>query len=156
MMRCNGDNVVPAPGRAHSLMQRDSSSQPVVGLVKPMWIIIRSAITGKLIDDCRPSDTADATMLRALPSTTSIRVELIMKDAAKWFKQRNADVCEMCSPPRIVQEAGLRLYGGRRLRPGWSLDLTVDDPETGKPWDLSDGKIRSKVVTLINEGKPFM
>ena len=63
---------------------------------------------------------------------------------------------EFDSPPRIVQEAGLRLYGGRRLRPGWSLDLTVSDPDTGKPWDLSDGKILTKSVNLITEGKPFM
>ena len=118
--------------------------------------IIRNAITGKLIDDCRPADTADADMFRRLPGPTSIRVELIMRDAAKWVKQKDSDVAELYSPPRIVQEAGLRSYGGRRLRPGWSLDLTVDDPETGKPWDLSDGKIRTKVVHLITEGKPFM
>ena len=74
----------------------------------------------------------------------------------KWFRQRDRDVSELYSPPRIVQEAGLRVYGGRRLRPGWSLDLTVNDPDTGKPWDLSDGKIRTKAVNLITEGKPFM
>ena len=117
--------------------------------------IIRDAITGKLIDDCRPDDTADAVMLRRLPLPTSIRVEVIMRDAAKWFRQKHADVVELYSPPRVVQEAGLRAYGGQRLRPGWSLDLTTDDPETGKPWDLGDGKTRTKVVSLINEGKPF-
>ena len=118
--------------------------------------IVRDAITGKLIDDCQPANTPDKTLFRQLPVPTTIRVELIMKDAAKWFRQKNADVAEMYSPPRIVQEAGLRVYGGRRLRPGWSLDLTVNDPETGKPWDLSDGKIRTKAVNLITEGKPFM
>ena len=118
--------------------------------------IIRDAITGKLIDDCRPADTPDSTLLRQLPLPTTIRVELIMRDAAKWFRQKGADVAELYSPPRVVQEAGLRVYGGRRLRLGWSLDLTVDDPETGKPWDLSDGKIRTKVMHLIAEGKPYM
>ena len=118
--------------------------------------IIRNALTGKLIDDCRPDDTPDADLFRALPERTTIRVELIMRNAAKWFRQLGPDVVELYSPPRIVQEAGLRTYGGRRLRPGWSLDLTVDDPETGKPWDLSDGKIRNKVMKLINEGKPYM
>ena len=29
------------------------------------------------------------------------------------------------------------------------------DPETGEPWDLSDGKIRTKVTHLIAEGKPY-
>ena len=76
-----------------------------------------------------------------------------MKEAAKWYRQRDSDVCD--SPPRVVQEAGLRSYGGRQLRPGWSLDLTVNDPETGKPWDLSCGKIRTKVVQFIAEGKPY-
>ena len=118
--------------------------------------IVRDAITGKLIDDCQPANTPDKTLFRQLPVPTTIRVELIMKDAAKWFRQKNADVAEMYSPPRIVQEAGLRVYGGRRLRPGWSLDLSVNDPETGTPWDLSDGKIRTKAVNLITEGKPFM
>ena len=54
-----------------------------------------------------------------------------------------------------MREAGLRAYGGKRLKPGWSLDLTTDDPETGKPWNLVDGKIRAKATKLINEGKPF-
>ena len=118
--------------------------------------IIRNAITGKLIDDCRPDDVPDVDLHRLLTVPTCIRVELIMRDAAKWFMQKGPDVFELYSPPRIAQEAGLRAYGGRRLRPGWSLDLTVDDPETGKPWDLSDGKIRTKVMKLINEGKPYM
>ena len=41
------------------------------------------------------------------------------------------------------------------MKPGWSLDLTVDDPETGKPWDLADGKVRAKATNLILDGKPF-
>ena len=42
------------------------------------------------------------------------------------------------------------------MRPGWSLDLTTNDPETGEAWDLGDGKVRTKVVKLIQEGKPYM
>ena len=80
---------------------------------------------------------------------------MVTKEASKWFKKFGPDVVEMYSPPRIVQEAGLRCFAGKRLRPGWSLDLTVDDPETGKPWDLSDGKIRSKARELIKHGKPY-
>ena len=91
-------------------------------------------------------------MLRQLHAPTPIRIEVIMRDAAKWFRQKDADVSEMYSPPRSVQETGLRSYGGRRLRPGWSLDLTVGDPETGKPWDLSDGKVRTKVMTSLPKG----
>ena len=79
-----------------------------------------------------------------------------MKDAAKRFPQLSPDVSELYSPPRIVQEAGLRSYGGRKLKPGWSLVVTVDDPEIGQPWDLSSGKIRSKVSELIKHDKPYM
>ena len=79
-----------------------------------------------------------------------------MKDAAKRFLQLGPDVSELYCPPRMVQEAGLRSYGGRTLKPGWSLDLTVDDPETGQPWDLSSGKIRSKVSELMKHGKPYI
>ena len=34
--------------------------------------------------------------------------------------------------------------------------MTVDDPETGKPWDLADGKTRQKAWQLIKDGKPYM
>ena len=102
--------------------------------------IVRDADTGKLIDDCRPDDTPDEVLLRQLPARRNIRVELVMKNAAKWFKQMGPDIVEIYSPPRVVQEAGLRAYGGKKLKPGWSLDLTTNDPETGQPWDLSDGK----------------
>ena len=74
--------------------------------------IVRNAITGKLSNDSRPNDIDDKTMLRHLPEETRIRVELIMNDAAKCFRQKDADVAEIDSPPRIVQEAGLRAYGG--------------------------------------------
>ena len=35
------------------------------------------------------------------------------------------------------------------------MDLTTDDPEAGKTWNLADGKVRAKVNTLILKGKPF-
>ena len=118
--------------------------------------IIRNADTGKLIDDCEPEHVSDEKLFRDMKEKTNIRVELIMKNAAKWFKTAGPDVSEIYSPPRIAQEAGLRTYAGLRLRPGWSLDLTTNDPETGAPWDLGDGKVRSKVVKLIQEAKPYM
>ena len=79
---------------------------------------------------------------------------MIMRDAAKWYCTKVLDVVELYSPLRIVQEAGLRAYAGQRLKPGWSLDLTKDDPETGKPWNLAGGKVRAKATQLITEGKP--
>ena len=118
--------------------------------------IIRNADTGKLIDDCMPDDVPDEKLYRKLNEKMNIRVELVMKDAAKWFKRSGPDISEIYSPPRIVQEAGLRAYGGKALKPGWSLDLTTNDPETGAPWDLSDGEVRTKVVGLVKEAKPYM
>ena len=106
--------------------------------------IIRDLITGKVIDDCVPDNEADELLFRRVEPGTHYRVELVTKEASKWFQRVGPDVAEIYSPPRIVQEAGLRSYGGRKLKPGWSLDLTVDDPDTGRPWDLSDGKVRSK------------
>ena len=82
-------------------------------------------------------------------------VDLVMRDAAKWYRARAPDVVELHSPPRILREAGLRAYAGKRSNLGWSLDPTTDDPETGKPWNLADGKVRAKANNLIFEGKPF-
>ena len=92
--------------------------------------ILRDADSGKLIDDCRPEDTPDDVFFWKLPAKRNVRVELAMKSAAKWFKQMGPDIVEIYSPPRLVQEAGLRSYGGKALRPGWSLDVTTNDPET--------------------------
>ena len=118
--------------------------------------IIRDADTGKLIDDCIPELTADEKLFRKIPEKRNIRIELVMKDAAKWFLKHGPDISEVYSPPRIAQEAGLRSYAGVRLRSGWSLDLTTNDPDTGAPWDLADGKVRTKAMNLVKDGKPFM
>ena len=63
------------------------------------------------------------------------------------------DVCELYSPPRIVQEAGLRSYGGKRLRPGWSLDLTVNDPETEKTLGLERRQDQDEGRQLDHRGQ---
>ena len=117
--------------------------------------IVRCARTGAVLDDCTLDDVPDKDLYRPLDRPQDIIVELIMRNAAKWFRQKGPDVAEVYSPPRVVREAGVRLYGGKRLHPGLSLDLTTVDPETGQPWDLSDGKTRTKVVELIREGKPY-
>ena len=114
--------------------------------------IIRDVDTGMVLDDCIPELVGDAKLFRELPEKRNIRVELVMLDAAKWFKHAGPDISEIYSPPRIAQEFGLRWKAGMRLRPGWSLDLTTNDPETGTPWDLSDGKVRTRVMNLIKEG----
>ena len=40
--------------------------------------------------------------------------------------------------------------------PGWSLDLTLNDPETGRPWDFSLHQVREKVRKMIRDTKPFL
>ena len=61
-----------------------------------------------------------------------IRLEFIMKGALKMYEELGADVAGVYSQPRIVQEAAMRTYGGTVLKPGWSVDLILNDPFTGK------------------------
>ena len=78
-----------------------------------------------------------------------------MRGAAKWYLTKGPDIVELYSPLRIVSEASLRAYSGMILKPGWSLDLATEDPETGKPWYLADGKVCApRPRKFITEGKP--
>ena len=45
--------------------------------------IVREALTNQLINDCDIDDTTDADVNRRLPHPRDVRVELIMRDAAK-------------------------------------------------------------------------
>ena len=101
--------------------------------------------TGRIIDDCVLEDTPDSETHRQLAYETDIRVELVLKDALAMYAREGADVVEIFSQPRIAQEAAMRPYGGTRLQPGWSLDLTRTDPKTGRAWDLSDKQVQSRV-----------
>ena len=116
---------------------------------------IWSLRTGQVIDDCFVDDAPDAVLQRELPEKEDIRIELVMKNALAMYERHGADVVELYSQPRIAQEATAKLYGGTKLTPGWSLDLTRLDPKTGKPWDLSSEKVQSRVVRMIAEGKPL-
>ena len=42
---------------------------------------------------------------------------------------------EVYSPPRITLEINNCEY--RNLVPGTAMDLTVNDPDDGRPWDFS-------------------
>ena len=41
-------------------------------------------------------------------------------------------------------------------RPARSLDLTREDPLSGKPWDLSKATLRRRVEALVRDTEPFM
>ena len=78
------------------------------------------------------------------------------KGVLQMINGRTAAVAEIYSEPRIAHEAAIRKYGGEHLVPGWSLDLTREDPLTGRPWDLSKRAVREGMKQLVHETKPFM
>ena len=117
---------------------------------------MRSRSSGKVLDDCVVDDVSDEQMRRRLPWPEDVRVELTMKQAVAMYHCKGADVVELFSQPRIAQEAGIRRYGGTQLKAGWSLDLTMRDPETGQPWDLSVKETQDKVRQMVVSGMPFM
>ena len=117
--------------------------------------IIRSLTTGKIIDDCIVKETPSRILHRRMKDADDIRVELIMEGALEMYEEMGADVSEVYSQPRIAQEAALRTYGGTTLKPGWSLDLTLNEPLTGKPWDFSKREVRARVRGLVRDSKPF-
>ena len=59
-------------------------------------------------------------------------------------------VAEVYSPPRITQIA--EKIG---LNPWWSLDLTVDDPEDGQPWDFAQADKRERTRQLLSRQRPL-
>ena len=67
-----------------------------------------------------------------------IRVELTLKDAVEMFRRKGPDVVELYSQPRLCQEVHGRKFSGTELTPGYSLDLTMDDPATGHPWESKE------------------
>ena len=73
----------------------------------------------------------------------------------KLFEPKGPDVVEIFSQPRLCQEVAGRSFGGTTLRPSFSLDLTMDDPATGQPWDLSKPAVQSRVIKPVRDVKPF-
>ena len=118
--------------------------------------VVRNLATGKIIDDCVPEDTSDSVLHRRLPHPEDIRIELTMRGALSMYNKIGPEVCELYSQSRIAQEAAISQYNGVRLRPGWSLDLTRNDPLTGMPWDLFTHASRERVRDLVRKTKPLM
>jgi hypothetical protein len=67
----------------------------------------------------------------------------------KW---RNI-VSEIFSPPRVTAE--LRRMKDMPLLPGFAIDLTTNDPQTGEPWDLNNVDKQEKVRKMIREQRPL-
>jgi len=62
-------------------------------------------------------------------------------------------VSEVYSAPRLVKERGALRKAG--LLPGFSLDITTLDPETGQPWDFNCAATRSKARGLLRAQRPL-
>ena len=59
------------------------------------------------------------------------------------------DVCEVFSPPRMC--AAANRHG---LRGGWSIDMAISDPSTGRKYDLRNSKDQGEVKRLIRRDCP--
>ena len=117
--------------------------------------MVWSLSTGKVLDDCETDAISDDKLNRDIGKADDIRVELTFKNALKLFERKGSDVVEIFSQPRLCQEIAGRIFGRNTLRPGFSLDLTMDDPATGQPWDLSKTAVQSRVIKLVRDVKTF-
>ena len=75
----------------------------------------------------------------------------------KWRPQKRRQkylVSEIYSPPRITQE--IVRSRPARLSPGLALDLTVNDPDDGQPWDFTVPAKKIKARRLIQQTKPML
>ena len=72
------------------------------------------------------------------------------RESRRAFKKL---VSEIYSPPRVTEE--LRKMRSKHLMPGFALDLTVIDPDDGRPWDFSGQDKRDKARKLLRSQKPY-
>ncbi len=68
-------------------------------------------------------------------------------------KAYNRIVSEIYSPPRVTRM--ISCLPSLKLLPGYALDITVEDPDDGLPWDFDDPAKREKARKLIREQKPL-
>ena len=102
-----------------------------------------------MLDDCLVGQTKGRDLHRQLRDLDDIRVELTIKDALKMYEAKGADVSEVYSQPRVAQQAAVDRNLG--LTPGFSLALTMNDPTTGRPWNLSRREVSARVNTLLSD-----
>ena len=75
----------------------------------------------------------------------------LLANIAQEYIKFGKHVSEIFSPPRVTKVANK--IG---LRSGFALDLSVDDPEDGKPWDFSTREKREKAEAKVLDEKPFL
>ena len=108
-----------------------------------------------MIGDCIVDDVPDHALNRLMSGSDDINVELTMKDAIRMFNKKGADIPEAYSRPRIAQAAAEYDKDGITLQSGWSLDMTVADPTTGKALDFAHPKVQSHVLKLLDSTRPL-
>ena len=111
--------------------------------------IIRSLSTGRIIDACYMGNVSDDILRRPLQPPDNIRVVLMMIGALELHNSCDADISNVYSQPCVAQGKG-------KLRPWRSLDLTMEDPLGGTPWDMGKREVRSRVRRLVQATKPFL
>ena len=72
----------------------------------------------------------------------------------RFDRRRKYTVSEVYSPPRITQE--IARTRPAHLSPGLALDLTVNDPDDGQPWDFTVPAKRIKARKLLQRSKPML
>ena len=132
--------------RARRLVTTSKNGPPIKDVHRR---IISDAKTGRVIDDRIVDDTPDEVLHRHLREEMDIRVELVMRDAIQMFNIKGVDVVEVFPPPRVAHAAATACYDGTRLTPGWSLDLTREDPKTGKPWVRTFSRIMPMPMSML-------
>ena len=72
-------------------------------------------------------------------------------DLLKLTNSKSAfDVCEVFSPPRVVEAA----KSMRNMRGGWSMDLSVECPVTRRAWDFRLESDRKLARALVLKDRP--
>ena len=72
----------------------------------------------------------------------------------KYRESQKFLVSEIYSPPRITAEVRRGKY--KHLSPGIALDLIVNNPDDGRPWDFSRHDKREKARKIIGSSKLFL
>ena len=69
-------------------------------------------------------------------------------------EDRNFEVCEIFTPPRVTKR--LKDRPGSDLRAGWSVDKHYVDPVTGRSYDLTNRRDQREVKRMLRRDKPLM
>ena len=61
---------------------------------------------------------------------------------------------EIYAPPMITMEIAEGKW--KHIAPGFALDLMVNDPSDGMPWDFGRSGKRKEALVFLREQKPYL